>query len=557
MERPAMKRLIALLLATTLATPPAAAARDTLTIGISQFPSGLHPYFDPEVVKSYILQFAIRPVTGFDASWTNHCRLCTGLPTLDNGGVTLETRPNGAPGMAIHLALRDDQFWADGVPVTTADLAATARIGGNPASGFPDTRTWGRVERVDIADAHHATLHLDEIWALYDRIPTLLPAHLEGKIADAAATPADYLKNTTYNRAQTTPGLYNGPYRITGYESGAQIVLERNQYWKGRAPPFQRIVIRGILNTAALQANLLSGDIDFAPEAIGLTIDQVLALQDRAPDRFAYAYHDTLTFNHLDVQLDNPILKDVRVRRAMLLGIDRRAIVDSIYKGRATVANGTMPPGDPMAAHDLPDIPYDPKAARALLEQAGWTLGSDGIRRDAAGQRLSVIFQTGSGIRLSELIEAVIQNQLKAIGIETTIANEPFRTLFGETMKKRLFRGLSFYSWTFGLSYPRRQLYHSSAIPTAANNYSGSNFMDWRNEAVDAAIATTENDLDEGHRRAAWAVLQHQYAEDLPSIPLYFPTQGLALPKWLHGYVPTGITDYPSLSVEDWTADGP
>jgi peptide/nickel transport system substrate-binding protein len=554
-----MKRLptaiLAAVLAITLATQ--AAARDAITIGIAQFPSGLHPYFDPEVVKGYILGFAIRPITAFDDTWTNRCLLCTEIPTLANGGVTLETRADGSPGMAIHLTLRDDQFWADGTQVTTADVAATAKIGGNPASGFPDYRAWGRVERVDIIDATHAILHLDEVWALYDRLLTLLPAHIEGKVADASATPADYLKNTTYNRAQTTAGLYNGPYKITGFDSGSQIVLDPNPFWKGKKPPFQRIVIRGILNTAALQANLLSGDIDLAPEAIGLTIDQVLALQDQYPDRFTYAYHDTLTFNHIDVQLDNPILKDVRVRRALLMAIDRKAIVDRIYKGHAEVADGTIPSGDPVAVHDIPAVPYDPNGARALLADAGWTPGPDGVRRNAAGERLSLVFQTSSGIHLSELVQSVIQNEFKAVGVETTINNQPFRTLFGETMKKRAFQGLSYYSWTFSLAYTRRQLYHSASIPTAANNFSGTNFMDWRNPAVDAAIAVTENELDEVKRQKAWADLQHAYAEDLPSLPLFFPAQGLAIPKWLHGYVPTGITSYPSLFVESWTADGP
>ena len=395
-----MRRILAAL-ALVLALAPAAVARETLTIGISQFPSGLHPYFDPEVVKGYVLGFAIRPVTAFDADWVNHCMLCTELPTLENGGVTLETRPNGTPGMAIHLTLRDDQFWGDGTPVTSADVAATAKIGGNPASGFPDVRTWGRVERVEVIDAHRVVLHLDEVWALYDRMPALLPAHIEGAIYDKAANPGEYLRGTAYNRAQTTPGLYNGPYRIAGYDSGSQIVLERNAAWKGRPPAFNRIVVKGILNTAALQANLMSGDIDLAPEGIGLTIDQVLTLQEQSPDRFDYAFHDTLTFSHIDFQLDDPHLADVRVRRALLMGVDRKAIVDRIYKGRAEVAHTTVPSGDPMAARDITAVPYDPAGARALLAQAGWTPGADGVCRNAAGERLSIVFQTGSGIMLS------------------------------------------------------------------------------------------------------------------------------------------------------------
>src|ERR1700722_6293043 len=98
--------LLALLLAGLPLT--ASAGRDQLTIGVAQFPSGLHPYIDPEVIKGYILSFAIRPVTAFDDTWQNHCMMCTELPTLENGRVKLEPRGDGGPGMAIRLTLRSD-----------------------------------------------------------------------------------------------------------------------------------------------------------------------------------------------------------------------------------------------------------------------------------------------------------------------------------------------------------------------------------------------------------------------------------------------------------------
>ncbi len=545
--------LIALLLG---ALPlPASALRDQLTIGVSQFPSSLHPYIDPEVIKGYILGFAMRPITAFDETWQNHCMMCTELPTLENGRVKLEPRADGAPGMAIRLTLRSDLFWDDGTPVTTRDLVFTAHVGADAASGFPNTRTWGRVQRVEIIDEHTAVMHLDEVWSLYDRIPALLPAHIEGPVYDKTGEPGVYVKQNTYNRAPTTPGLFNGPFRIVDYQSGAQVVLERNPAWRGKVPQFKRIVIRAITNTAALQANLLSGDIDFTPEAIGLTIDQVIALKAQQPARFDYVFHASLSYTHIDVQLDNPILADLRVRKALMLGMDRKSIVDRLYGGMADLASAWVPPRDPMFAADLPKFDYDPKAARALLADAGWKPGADGICRNAAGTRLSLTFQTSSGIKLTELVQQVIQDQWKAICVETVIKNEPFRTLFGDTMKKRQYTGLSIYRCVCGISYPARQTLSSEQIPTAANNFSGSNFMDWHNATVDAGIKVTENELDAGKRAAAWAAMQHAYADDLPVLPLYFPTTAVALPKWLHGYLPTGITDYPPLWVENWRTD--
>jgi peptide/nickel transport system substrate-binding protein len=533
-----------------------AAARDEITIGVSQFPSNLHPYIDPEAIKGYIEGFTIRPVTAFNADWRNTCQLCTELPSLENGMVKLETRANGEPGMAITVHLKPDLKWADGVPLTTRDLAFTAKVGADPASGFANTRTWGRVERVDIVDDHTAVMHLDEVWALFDRIPALLSEHVDGPVYAAAGSPGEYVRQSSYNRAPLTPGLFNGPWMLTQYQASSLAVMERNPYWTGRAPGFKRVVVRDIENTAALQANLLAGDIDFSPgEGMGLSLDQVLALQKREPDRFQYVYRPALTYLHIDYNLDNPALADIRVRKALLLGLDRKVMGERLYEGHVDLASAWVAPQDPMYASDLPRFDYDPAAAKALLEAAGWSPGADGIRRNAKGERLSIEFRTGAGNRILELIQQVAQNQWKQIGVEIIIKNEAFRSLFGESLKKRTFGGLALYSWLLAPSYPPRQLYAIDMIPTAANNWSGSNYMDWRNATMDGGIRTAETELDLARRRAAWAAMQHAYADDLPVLPLFFRPEGHAIPKWLKGYRPTGLTDYTPLTAEEWGSE--
>jgi len=542
--------------AALLALAQPAAARDTLTIGVSQFPSSLHPYIDPEAVKGYILGFALRPVTAFDAGWRNTCLQCTVLPSMQNGMVMPETRRDGTAGMAITVKLKPDLKWADGVPVTASDLAFTAKVGGDPASGFANTRTWGRVARVDIVDDHTAVMHLDEMWALYDRIPYLLSEHIEGPVYARAGSPGEYIRQTSYNRAPTTPGLYNGPWMMTQFQASNLVVLDRNPYWSGPAPYFKRIVVRDIENTAALQANLLSGDIDFSPgEGMGLSLDQVLALQKQQPDRFRYIYRPALTYLHIDTNLDNPILADLRVRKALLLGLDRKTMGDKLYDGHVELASAWVAPKDPMYADDLPRFDYDPARARALLEAAGWTPGPDGIRRNRQGDRLSLEFRTGAGNSVLELIQQVAQSQWKQIGVEIIIKNESFRSLFGDSLKKRTYTGLALYSWLLAPSYPPRQLYAIDMIPTPANNWSGSNYMGWHNATMDVAIRTAETELDETGRLAAWSAMQHAYADDLPVLPLFFRPEGHVIPKWLHGYRPTGLTDYAPYWAEEWHAE--
>jgi peptide/nickel transport system substrate-binding protein len=535
--------------------PGIAQARDTLTIGLSSFPTQFHPYAEPEAVKSYIEGFALRPVTAYDVDWHNTCLLCTELPTTDNGMVAIKERPPGLPGMTVMIKLREGLKWGDGAPLTARDIAFTAKVGRDPRSGFANTRNWGKVESVEVIDDLTAILHLDEVSTEFDIVGDLLPEHLEGPIYDAAG-PVEYLHRSLYNRAPTTPGLWNGPYLLARVSGGNTVVLEPNPYWSGEAPTIRHIVLRSVENSSALLATLLAGDVDMTPgEGMGLSVDQALTLARTQPDRFDYVFKPSLGFDHIDLQLDNPILADVLVRRALLLAIDRGAISAKLFGGKFPVADSWLSPLQPNHIDDVAKYPFDPSRARRLLAEAGWTPGPDGICRDAAGNRLSIEFRVSAGAKLRELIEQVIQSEWKAVGVEAVIHNELPRALFGETLRKRSFQGAVMYSWLFNVGGSPRQILGSDQIPSAENNWSGTNYPGWRNEQVDQAIKTVETELDADKRQEAWALMQRLYADELPSLPLFHRVEIHAIPKWLHGLVPTGHNDYSVYWSEQWRAD--
>ncbi len=526
----------------------AAQPHRTLVIGVSSFPSTLHPATDPDVIKFYILGFADRPVTALDPGRRPVCLLCTEIPSLANGGAVPEDG-----GMAVTWHFKPGLSWGDGAPLGAADLAFTARAGRDPKSGFTNTRTWERVSRVDVPDPLTAVVHLTEPFYQFDELAELLPVHLEQPPFEAARDPGGYIQGSLYNREPTNPGLYNGPYRIAAIDAGTQVVLERNERWTGDRPWFDHIVVKTIGNTAALQANLLSGDVDMVPgEGVGLTLDQVLLMQRQHPDQFAYAYKPNLNYTHIDLQLGNPILADVRVRRALLMGIDRQSIVDKTMGGRVPVANSFVNPEEPQYTADVPAYPYDPGRARALLAEAGWTPGPDGVCRDAAGQRLSLQFTTSTGVRARELQQQVMQSQWRAIGVETAIENQPPRTLFGEALKHRTFSGLAMFSWSSPVESSPRQILSSGQIPTAANNWGGTDYTGFHDARVDADIDAMERELDLAKRRPLWAAMQRIYAEQLPVLPLFFGSEAHVWPLWLHGVTPTGTSQATSLDAEHW-----
>lgn len=532
----------------------AAHAKDDLVIGAAQFPSTLNPNIDPEVIKAYALAFVDRPITAFDKDWKPVCLLCETLPTLDNGLAVIEDRPGGGRGMKITIKLKPDLMWGDGKPVTAKDLAFTWKLASAPNSGFSNTNPWNRASRVEVADDHTAILYTDKVINDYMMWDQVLPEHLEGPIVEKATAPGEYIKTTLYAREHTNPGLYNGPYIVTQYTSGSQVVFEPNPYWKGQKPAIRRIVLRTIENTAALQANLLSGDVDLvAGEGVGLTIDQALALRKQAPDRFDYEFKPSLTYEHIDLNLDNKLLGDPRTRRALVMATDRQTLVNRLFEGLQPVAATWVNPLHPMYDAAVKPLPFDLAGAKKLLAEAGWTPGADGVCRNAAGDRLSLEIATTSGNRLRELTEQVLQNQWKAACVEVTIKNEPARTLFGETLKQRKYTAMGMYGWSSAVSESPRRTLASSEIPSAANNYGGANYPGFSNPTIDADIPKVESELDPAKAKVEWSEMQRIYAEQVPVIPLFFRAEPHIVPKWLKGYVPLGNGYTVGIFAEQWS----
>jgi peptide/nickel transport system substrate-binding protein len=202
--------------------------------------------------------------------------------------------------------------------------------------------------------------------------------------------------------------------------------------------------MRLIDNTAALQANLLSGDIDMvAPGNLGLTLDQTIALSKTQAQKFDFFYQPAVTsYEHLTVQLDNPLLADRRVRQAMSMAVDRKTITARLFDNRQDPALSFVHPSQAAWDPSVKTWPYDPAAARALLAAAGFHAGADGILVSPAGQRFSVDIVTTAGNRTRELVEQVLQTEFRAVGIELVVKNVPARVMFGETLRKREFTGL-------------------------------------------------------------------------------------------------------------------
>jgi peptide/nickel transport system substrate-binding protein len=307
-------------------------------------------------------------------------------------------------------------------------------------------------------------------------------------------------------------------------------------------------------NTAALEANILAGGVDYIPGEGGLTLDQVIALEQRHPQRFRYLYKITTSYSHLDVNLEHPALKDKRVRQALLHAADRETIVRQVYGGKSAVAHSSVNRLQWMATDEVKKYPFDPAAAKRLLDEAGWSVIKDGVRHNAAGERLTFSLAGVAGIKTNELVMSVLAAQWRQVGIDARIRGQPARVFFGDTLQRRKFDGLAFFGWIVSPESVPRTIVHSSMIPSAANGWQGQNFTGYKNPEMDALIDAIERELDQEKRRQLWKRYQDIYAEDLPALPMFFGTIGFVMPLWLDGVRPTGHSATSTLWIEEWKA---
>lgn len=525
-----------------------AAPRDTLNVGMVQFPPDMHPYITVTSIKDYVLNAARRPMVGYSEKGEVLCVSCTDLPTLANGRAKLVKRSDGSDGMEVFFTLKSDLFWGDGKPVSAKDVAFAFEV--QKAFTVPPI-----LEKVEALGSRTVKLVLKAVAYNFDRLcPTPIPEHLEGPIFRAAKDPLDYGQKSLFNRKPEEPGLWMGPYRIAEFKPNERVSLVPNPHWKGSKPHFQKVNMRLVESTSALQANLLSGDIDTVSTGnLGLTLDQHLALAKSQAQRFDWTFVPSVaSFEHLALKLDNKHLSDKRVRQALLMAIDRKTLVAKLFENKFQVAQSFKHPTQLGFDPKVKTYAYDPKAARKLLTEAGYAPGPDGILVHSSGQRLSIDLVSTAGNRVRELVEQVIQTQLKAIGVEVVINNEPARVMFGETLRKRTFKGLVLYQADHAIDSVPMEFFHSTYIPRAENNFTGTNYSGLNSPDMDKALMEATAALEPANRAAAFKRILAVANEELPILPLYFPTSALLTPKWMTGMYNPKRWGSVTLWIEDW-----
>lgn len=555
--------LAATLTITSLFSVKASATKsnDELVIGLSQEFENLNPLIMTMMATNYMYALVGRTLVYMDADGKWKPQLAKSIPTLENGGAK-KIKVDGKETIQAVWEIKETAKWSDGTPVTCGDFEFSIQVASSPNVSVAAKENFTQVSKVEIdkANPKKCTFTYDKLRWNFNQMGQFypLPKHLEASVFNKwSGKKEGYETNSNYSKAPTLKGLYNGPYQISEVKLGSHVAFTTNPHFYGDSPKIKKIVIKIIPNTSTLEANLRSGTID-AISSLGLTFDQALSFEkkvkaDKMP--FEVQYRPSLTYEHIDLDTQNPILKDVRVRKALVHAINREDLVKALFEGRQQAAIHLFAPIDPWYSADPTKVvlyPYSRREAARLLDEAGWKLGSDGIRTKG-GQRLSLPFMTTAGNKTRETVQTYLQNQWKSVGVEVVIKNEPARVFFGETTKKRAFGAMAMYAWISSPESSLKEQFACSEIPTEKNGWSGQNYTAWCNKKVDELAEKINAEFNDKKR----AGLAHQflklYTDEVPVIPLYYRADIAVNPTSLKNLKVPGHLFAETNEAETWT----
>ena len=434
--------------------------------------------------------------------------------------------------------------WHDGQPFTADDVIFTfdtikddktdtdakskLKVGG-------DFVTWTKVDDKTVKIA------LKEAFApiLYNLNDVhIIPKHILSTVSD--------INTDAFN----TKPIGTGPFKFSEWQADQYVKMVRNDdYWGGEVRPDGLTVFFQSDSNVAI-ASLEAGDMDaiFTPPESQPAYDNKPGFK-----LYNYVYFTpiTLAFNH-----KHPILQDVKVRQAIAMAIDKKSLTDSVTKGRGLVANNQFADTGPLDRYNDYDnvkpVAFDVDAANKLLDDAGYAMGSDGIRQTTDGKKFSFNIITYSGFEEYQNDMVILQEMLKQVGMDIKPNTVEYTTLEGmwaDANDDPENRALELEEWPHPFEFDPdlfNELSSQSFPP-------GLNYMWFKDDQCDQLIDQGRTTTDPDQRAAIYQKLDVRRAEVIPAVPLYIAVDGWVVSDKLKGVADTPyFRRYYLTNAQDW-----
>jgi peptide/nickel transport system substrate-binding protein len=471
---------------------------DAIVFLIESSPTALDPRIESDAQSERINQLIFDPLVELDQSFQPRPALAERWEF-----------PNP---LSCVFHLRSGVHFHDGRALTSRDVRHTftsileGRVSTTKASTFRS------VTAVETPDGRTVIFRFKEPYASF--LSTVSQGAI-GIVPDGAGK--DFLKAP----------VGTGAFKFVSSSQDEEVIVERNtDYWRG-APRHARVRFKVAPDATVRALELRKGSADVAINA--LTADMVRTLQREPHLRVVQA--PGAVYQYIGLNVQDPALGQGAVRRALAHAIDRQPLIEYLWRNQARPASSVLPPNHWAFCPDAPQYSHDPERARALLDAAGLRAGPDGVR-------LRLTMKTSTE-ETSRLLAAVVQQQLREVGVAVELRSNEFATFYADVVKGAF--QMCVLRWIRVNNDPDvfEYCFHSRRVPPK-----GANRGRYSNPRLDTLLDASRSEMDQEKRRAQLFEIQRILNADMPYLHLWYYDNVVVHSDRLSAITPSAGGDY-------------
>ena len=476
----------------------------------SQAVSTMNGYMSGGTKDIEVGSLVLEPLAGFDEKGNIIPRLVSEIPSIENGGISADRT-------SITWKIKPDMKWSDGTPFTSEDVKFTADYCMHPEGGCAQLARYEGIKSVEAVDPLTVKVTFDKAQAnpftafVGSTSPILQKAQFQNCLGTAASTCTE----------QNTRPIGTGPFRVTDFKVNDVVMLEANPNYRDPSKPaFATAMVKGGGDSeSATRAVMETGEFDYAWNT---QVNPELQEQMKAGGKgvFEVAFGtlvERIELNQTDPSSDlpegergtakhpHPFFSDPKVRQAMSMALDRQALSDIGYGEAGRPTCDLVPAPEAYAAKNTSCLTQDIEGAKKLLDEAGWTVGGDGIR-EKDGRKLKVLFQSSVNPVRQEF-QSIIKQWWSEIGVDTELKQVDGSVFFGadagspDTVQK-FYADVQMYANNFDGTDPQPYLaqWTCDKAPTPANQWQGENYVRYCDKAYDEGVMQMLSEVDGAKR---------------------------------------------------------
>ncbi|KAA3618877.1 MAG: hypothetical protein DWQ05_05780 [Calditrichaeota bacterium] len=441
---------------------------------------------------------------------------------------------HSADNLRITFYLRTDAVWADGTPITAADVLFTFELKRDKRVATPRMGETELIKEVIVENQHTVTFVFKEAYPeqMFDAASEVLPKHILEN--------ADRTALRGHNLGQQP--LSSGSFKLKKWVNQQYIELVPNERYFGDRPLLDRVFFKIVPDETNLLMQLRTGQIDML---LDVPIKEIKNLK-KSNRELAFHKISGRSYYYIGYNEANPLFSSAGVRRALTMALNRDKIIKALLDGYGTPCFGPIPPIIAWAYNEnVDEIKYDVSAARSLLAQEGWhdRDGDGWLDKDGRQFAFSILTNTGNQIRSD--LAVIVQGQFKKIGVKVEIRTAEWTAYLDQLRDSNLEAFLG--GWGASFNVDPTPLFHSTAFELF-------NYVKYANPEIDKLIDAGRKEMDQAKAAKIWQEFQKKLYDDQPYTFLFWLEKIVAVNKRYANVNPIALSAL--YDIEKWYVIG-